>query len=228
MTETSEKHWFILFLLRYPPLNKSDGRTDRIAKKHASLYRLLLLIGEKTEMLMTSALSMQLWSWVFIPRWNTIQYLHFKRAPLHLTYLCMYVLYLLLVCMLHCYSTYISIYIIALLHGVPESDVCMFVQGQTGAYFLCVCVHSCSVYDGTCINRSKWSGRFVNEGAERKAEGRFALLSMFGSLLVEDDTSEDGKDKCNEACACLSVSLRRKRMHAWWMVAHCLNTQTCD
>lgn len=44
--------------------------------------------------------------------------------------------------------------------------------------------------------------------------GLATLLSMFGSLLVEDDTSEERKDKCNETCACLSASLRRKRIHA--------------
>lgn len=52
-----------------------------------------------------------------------------------------------------------------LLHDVPESDVGMFVQAQTGAYFLSVCVHLCNMCDGTCINRSKLSGRFENERA---------------------------------------------------------------
>lgn len=50
--------------------------------------------------------------------------------------------------------------------------------------------------------------------SERQRAGLAALLSMFGSLLVEDDTLEEGKDKCNEACACLSAGFRRKRMRA--------------
>lgn len=48
--------------------------------------------------------------------------------------------------------------------------------------------------------------------SERQRAGLAALLSMFGSLLVKDDTSEEGKDECNEACACLTAGIRRMRM----------------
>lgn len=49
--------------------------------------------------------------------------------------------------------------------------------------------------------------------SERQWEGPVPLLSMFTALPAEDDT-EEGKDECDAALACLSASLRRTMMFA--------------